>query len=350
MKKWLRGGALVGLLAIPMVVSGCGLFSKSASEPIDPPQTEVIEGQEEQTNSWFDSTVEGATQYTVYLQDSNGYLAPITLPMAIAEGEQVATKVLEVMVDQGLFATALPADFRALIPQGTEVLSYEFNTETGVATVNFSESFVDYNAADERAIVEAITWTLTSLEGVQAVAIQVDGVQLEEMPVASYPLAAATTRDIGINIEIAEGVSYSHASPVTIYFSAKSASEESYYVPITRMINRTGDSQAVAAIEQLIAGPQNTKALIPVMFPNVEVTSIEEYDGVVHVDLEDEAYEPGLFVPSELLTAVILSVSENTDAESVQVRMNGDINIVDENNTSYSAPVSIPTNVNALKL
>ena len=348
MKRWLRSTALVSLMVIPMLVTGCGLFSKSASEAIDPPQTEVIEGQDEQTSSWF-NTIEGTTQYTVYLQDQNGYLAPISLPMALAEDEVVGSKLLEIMVDQGMYSTALPANFRALVPQGTEVLSYEQNEETGIVTVNFSEPFIDYNAVDERAIVEAITWTLTSLEGVEGVSIQVDGEALGEMPVAQYPLAAVIDRTIGINIELAEGVNYSQASPVTIYFSAETVNEEQYFVPVTRMIKRT-ESQAVAAIEELIVGPQNAKTLTSVILPDVAVTGIEEYDGVVHIDLQDDAYEAGLFVPSEMLKAVILSVAENTGVQSVQVRMNGDINIFDENNNSYSEPVSIPVNVNALKM
>lgn len=352
-KKWLRSTAIVGVVAIPMVLSGCGLFSKTVSEPIDPPQTEVIEGQDEQTSSWLDGTTEGvaegAEQYMVYLQDRNGYLAPISLPMAIAEGEDVATKLLEVMVDQGMYSGSLPIDFRAMIPQGTEILGYELNSETGIATVNLSEAFVDYNMMDERSIVEAITWTLTSLEGVNGVDIQVNGEKLNEMPIAQYPLDEALTRDMGINIEIAEGVSYSHATPVTLYFAAITSNDEEYFVPVTRMIERPS-SQATAAIEELIEGPMDTKSLNPVILPNVKVTGIEQYDGVVHIDLQDDAYMPGEFVPSDLLNAVILSVAENTGVSSVQVRVNGDINIFDENNLSYSEPVSKPVHVNALKM
>lgn len=353
-KTWLRSTAIVGVVAIPMIISGCGLFSKSVSEPIDPPQTEVIEEQEEQTSSWLDGASEGvmdgAAQYMVYLKDKNGYLAPISLPMAIAEGEEVALKLLEVMVDQGIYSGSLPVDFRAMIPQGTEVLGYELNAETGIATVNLSEQFVDYNMLDERSIVEAITWTLTSLEGVNGVEIQVEGEKLGEMPIAQYPLDEALTRDIGINIEIAEGVNYSHAAPVTLYFSSETSNNEQYFVPVTRMIERSSDGRAVAAIEELIEGPIDAKSLNPVILPNVKVTGIDEYDGVVHIDLQDDSYEPGFFVPSELLNAVILSVAENTGASSVQVRVNGDINIFDENNLSYSEPVSKPMHVNALKM
>lgn len=353
-KTWLRSTAIVGVMAIPMVLSGCGLFSKSVSEPIDPPQTEVIEEQADQTSSWLDGATEGvaegAEQYMVYLQDRNGYLAPISLPMAIAEGEEVATKLLEVMVDQGMYSGSLPVDFRAMIPQGTEILDYDINSENGIATVNFSEAFVDYNMTDERSIVEAITWTLTSLEGVNGVEIQVDGEKLSEMPVDQYPLDEALTRNIGINIEVAEGVNYSHAAPVTLFFSAKTTNDEDYFVPVTRMIERPSSDQATAAIEELIEGPMDAKSLDAVILPNVKVTGLEEYDGVVHIDLQDDAYEPGMFVPSALLNAVILSVAENTGVSSVQVRLNGDINIFDENNLSYSEPVSKPMHVNALKM
>lgn len=345
-KTWLRTTAIIGALAVPIMLTGCGLFTKSVSEPIDPPQTEAIEEQDEQTSGWLNQDTE---QFVVYLQDQNGYLAPISLPMAITAEEETAVKLLEIMVDGGVYSNSLPIDFRAMIPQGTEILNVQLNEETGLATVNFSESFVNYNAADERSIVEAITWTLTSLEGVNSVDIQVNGSRLDEMPVAAYPLEQPLTRSIGINIEFAEGVSYSNAAPVTLYFSADTMNNEQYYVPVTRMIERK-ESMEIAALEQLIAGPLDKKALIPVIMPNVEVAGLEIYDGVVHIDLEDESYEPGWWVPSEMLQAVILSVADNTGAASVQVRINGDINIFDENNVSYSQPVSKPQHVNALKL
>jgi len=348
LKKLLHMSALLGLMIIPFILSGCGLFSKSVSESIDPPQTEVLEEDLEPTNSWM-QPVEGTNQQTVYLQDHNNYLAPVSLPVAVVEGEDIAVKLLEIMVDQGVYASALPADFRAMIPQGTEVLGYELDEETGIAHINFSERFVNYNAADERAILESITWTLTSLDNIKGVEINVNNEILGEMPIAGFPLDGVLTRTMGINIEIAEGVNYTHASPVTLYFSSETTNQEQYYVPVTRMVERSS-SKALTAIEQLINGPQNEKTLTRVILPDVEIASLEEYDGVVYIDLKDEAYEPGLFVPSEMLQAVVLSLSENTGMNEVQIRMNGDINIIDENKNSYSTPVSKPVHVNAFKM
>lgn len=347
-RRALRTFALLSLMVIPFIVSGCGLFSKSVTEAIDPPQTEVLEEEFEPTNSWMQS-VDGANQFIVYLQDRNSYLAPISLPVGVVEEEEAAVKLLEIMVDQGIYSTSLPADFRAMIPQGTEVLDYELDEETSIAHINFSDPFNNYNAADERAIVESIIWTLTSLDNIKGVEISVEDEALTEMPIAGYPIDGALTREMGINIELAEGVNYTHAAPVTLYFSATTLNQEQYYVPVTRMIERP-DSQALAAIEQLIYGPLNEKSLTKVIMPDVAVTALEEYDGVVYIDLHDEAYEPGSFVPSEMLQAVVLSLAENTGINEVQIRMNGDINIFDEHNNSYSAPVSKPIHVNALKM
>lgn len=342
LKKWLRNTVMVGVLVIPLMLTGCGFLSKS-SEAIDPPQDEQAA---DPSTSWLQQN-EGGDNYQVYLQDRNGYLAPIALPVVLNEEIAVGQQLLELMVDGGLYAAIMPGEFRALIPQGTEVLNYEVAEE--VATVNFSEPFVNYNEADERAIVESIVYTLTSLEGINGVAIQVNGEALEEMPIAGYPLAQVIDRTIGINIEMAAGVNYSQASPVTLYFSGQTLDAEQYFVPVTRMINRE-QSNVVAAINQLSQGPLDAKSLTPVMMPDVEVVSYEIYDDVLHVDLQDESYEPGVFVPAEMLNAVILSLLDNTDVGAVQLRVNGDINIFDEHNQSYSTPVSKPEYVNALKL
>ena len=64
-----------------------------------------------------------------------------------------------------------------------------------------------------------------------------------------------------------------------MYFSGETLYEEQYYVPVTRLIERS-DSTVHAAVEQLIEGPLNTKELTRDL-PDVEVLSIEEKDGLV---------------------------------------------------------------------
>ncbi|MGM0880024.1 MAG: GerMN domain-containing protein [Bacillota bacterium] len=346
-KRWIRGTAIIGVLVLPLLTAGCGLFSQETGKSIDPPQLEVEDGIDGAGTG--QATPQGEeTQMTVYLQDRNGYLAPISLKTALGANEVAAQKALEMMVENGAYADQLPEDFRAVIPQGTQIKHYKYDKEQKLAIVEFSEPFIDYNAQDERTIVEAITWTLTAMTGIEGVEIWHEGAKLPEMPVDGFPLDDTLTRAVGINIEAADSVNYAQSTPVTLYFSAQTQNDEQYYVPVTRLIART-ESAAQAALEQLISGPLNKKELTSVILPDVQVKSIEEKDDVVTVDLQDEAYEAGQKVPAEMLQALVLSITENTEATSVQIRLNGETNFVDDADKSYSEPVTRPHHVNAIK-
>lgn len=348
-KKWIRNAAFVALLALPVITAGCGLFSQQTSKTIDPPQVEETDGIDGEPTGQAVIEGDGASRFTVYLRDGNGYLAPVAVPYTLAENETAPQKALEMMVENGAYASVLPDDFRALIPQGTQVLAYEYDKEREVAKVDLSADFTQYNEQDERAIVEAITWTLTAMPGIKGVELSVAGEPLDEMPQAGFPIQGALTRNIGINIEYGEGVNVANSSPVTLYFSAQTMNEEEYYVPVTRLIDRS-DSKEHAAMEQLIQGPLDKKKLTGWLLPDVEVTSIERLDdGVVKIDLVDPAYESGQTVPAEMLEAIVLSLTENTGATHVQISINGDTNLMDDANKSYSEPVDRPHHVNALK-
>ncbi|MFD1957629.1 GerMN domain-containing protein [Paenibacillus thailandensis] len=352
--RWIRRAAIGGMLVIPLVTAGCGLFTEETSA-IDPPQ-DVVSESDAPTNAGSQvgqpdtaQEVQGEqTRLTVYLQNADGYLAPVSIPVALGQDEQAGEKALALMVEDGEYAAAIPSDFRALLPKGTQINSFTIDPEQKLAKVDFSESFVSYNAQDERPMVEAITWTLTAMSGIEQVELSVQGEKLAEMPVDSFPLDEPLTRSIGINLETASGVTLSQSTPVTLYFSSQTADNEQYYVPVTRLIPRT-DAPAEAAMEQLVSGPLNGSPLTAVVTPDFLVKNVEVNEGVATVDFEDSAYQAGDPIPQELLQAVILSVTENTEAKQVQIRLNGDSNIVDENNNSYNQPVERPHHVNALK-
>ncbi|MCR2802588.1 GerMN domain-containing protein [Paenibacillus soyae] len=350
-KKWIRRSAYVALLALPVITAGCGLFSQQTSKSIDPPPVEETGDLNSDPTGQALPEGEESSRMTVYLQDSNGYLAPIAVPLTLGENETAAQKALEIMVDNGAYASLIPEDFRAMIPQGTQVLKYEYDQERKVAKVNLSGAFLEYNSQDERDIVESITWTLTAMPGIEGVELSVEGEPLTEMPVAAFPIQGELTRKIGINIETAEGVNPANSSSVILYFSAQSMNNEEYYVPVTRLIERS-DSKEHAAMEQLIQGPLDSKTLSSVILPNVEVENLEMQDGgLVKIDLKDEAYESGQPIPTEMLQSIVLSLTENTGATSVQISINGETNLVDDSNNTYSesAPATRPHHLNALE-
>src|SRR5690606_9612809 len=98
LKKWLRNTVMVGVLVIPLMLTGCGFISNSSTE-IDPPQEEQTANP---STSWLEQH-EGGDSYQVYLQDRNGYLAPIAIPAVLNEEEAAGKQLLELMVEGGLY-------------------------------------------------------------------------------------------------------------------------------------------------------------------------------------------------------------------------------------------------------
>ncbi|AJY76008.1 GerMN domain-containing protein [Paenibacillus beijingensis] len=347
---WIRKAALAGALTLPLATAGCGFFSKETSQNIDPPPAEAQSGTQTTNAGAAAASADGQgaqSSMTVYLKDGNGYLAPVSLQTAEGTGISPGQRALELMVDDGPHASGLPQGFTAVLPKGTTVKSLHVD-KNKLAVVEFSKSFTDYNPQDERSIVEAVTWTLTGISGIQKVELWCEGEKLSEMPVDGFPLDQPLTRAVGINLEQQQGTA-SRSTPVTLYFSAQTEAGDSYYVPVTRLVPRSGDSMLKTAMTQLIAGPLDSSALTGVMLPDVGVKDISASGDTVTVDLQDAQYKKGEKVPSEMLQAVVLSLTETSGASKVQIKLNGSSDYKDDNNASYSAPVSRPEHLNAFK-
>lgn len=353
--KWLRNLVLGGLIAIPLTLSGCGLLSKDASTSIDAPpagveQSMLNNAQPVQAYNQPETVkAEIKDGLTVFLKDANGYLAPVTLDLKPDKAEDAAVKSLEVMVEDGKYKASLPTGFQAVLPKGTQA-KITHDKEQKLAIVEFSTQFRDYDVQDERKIVEAVTWTLTNDPEIQKVQIWVDGQKLNQMPVDGFPMEQPLTRAIGINLEIADGVTYFDSMPVTVYFSAVTPENVQYYVPVTRLIAPT-DNLAQASMEQLIKGPQSSDGMLQaVMDSEAKVGEIQQADGMVALDLTDSMFtETDQKIPSEMLQAMILTLTENTSASKVQILLNGK-NVTGDDDRNYSEPVDRPAHFNAIKL
>ncbi|MBY9078594.1 GerMN domain-containing protein [Paenibacillus sp. HN-1] len=380
------------LLALPLALSGCGWFGGDSSAAIDPPPGDVEAQMLQSTDKTLDagvmapvsdsdiaaadtgssgsdqaaagedaansaaagagsagaaSTKTGAERTTVYLQNDSGLLAPMALDLAQANKDDALKQSLEALVQGGDSASSLPEGFSGVLPQGTKINSVK--VENGVATVDFGGSFGSYAPADERKLLEAVTWTLTGQKGVQSVQLSMDGKKLSEMPLKGTPLDRPLTRSIGINLP-AQGPSVMNSSAVTVFFSAASPSGVQYYVPVTKFVT-PGQDRLKAAMNELIAGPESQDGLETVMTSDTVLDSItEDQSGVVTVSLKDDMFDDGSQVPAELLESVVLTASLNSDNAMVQVRMNGKQTVTGTDNVDYGKPVSAPQVINELPL
>lgn len=367
----IRGISAVCLLAVPLALSGCGLFgSESASIDAPPPE---VEAQMLQTSggTTLDSGVfgpvtqedtqtatKGSTKSaqgtasgdrtTVFLEDGNGLLAPVSLSLPKSKDASSALKnSLMALVSKGEYASSVPKGFQGVLPAGTEV-SVTVD-KSNLAVVEFNSEFNNYDPADERKILEAITWTLTGQDEIKGVQLWVDGKKLTEMPLQGTPLDRPLSRTMGINLP-KQGPLLMNSSAVTVYFSTTSPDGIQYYVPVTRFVP-AGQEQLTAALNELIAGPESGNGLEMVMTQGTILDSVDAgQNGVVTVSLTDDMFTDGKGVPAEMLESVVLTVAQNSDDSLVQIRLNGKESITDTDNVDYSKPVSAPEYLNEIPL
>lgn len=369
--KQIRGLSAACLLAVPLALSGCGMFSADSAS-VDPPPEEIeaqmlqVSGDssldagvfgpvalEETKDTATDGKASEAAaaageRTTVFLEDGNGLLAPVSLSLPKGDNSAMLKDSLTALISKGAYASAIPDGFQGVLPEGTQVKHVSVDKEK-LAVIEFNSKFNDYKAADERKILEAITWTLTGQDGIQGVQLWVDGKKLTEMPLKGTPLDRPLSRSIGINLP-KHGSLLMNSSAVTVYFSAASPEGIQYYVPVTRFVP-AGQEPVKAAINELIAGPESGNGLEMVMTQETELDSVKAgQNGVVTVSLNDDMFADGKDVPAEMLESVVLTVAQNSEDALVQIRLNGKETVTGTNNVDYGKPVSAPEYVNELPL
>jgi germination protein M len=370
--KQIRGASVTCLLAVPLILSGCSLFG-SESASVDPPPSEVeaqmlqvsgettldtgvlgpVAEEDAQTaaNSGELSSGDSASgsRTTVFLEDNNRLLAPVSLNLPKSDDATMLKHSLTALVSKGAYASLVPAGFQGILPAGTEVQNVTVDKSSGLAVVEFNSDFNAYDVADEREILEAITWTLTGHSGIKGVQLWVDGKKLTEMPLKGTPLDRPLSRSMGINLPKHSQL-LMNSSAVTVYFSAASPDGIQYYVPVTRFVP-SGQETLKAALNELIAGPESGDGLEMVMTQGTVLNAVEAgQNGVVTVSLTDEMFADGKGVPTEMLESVVLTVAQNSEDALVQIRMNGKETVTGTDNVDYGKPVSAPEYVNELPL
>jgi germination protein M len=368
----IRGLSAACLLVVPLTLSGCNWFG-SESAAVDPPPSEV-EAQMLQIsgNSSLDSGVlgpvsaeggetgakEGAPpagakaegpRTTVFLEDDHGLLAPISLTLPKGDENAMLENSLTALISKGPYASSLPAGFKGVLPAGTAVKNVTVDASTGLAVVEFNDSFASYEPKDERKLLEAVTWTLTGQDHIKGVQLWIDGKKLTEMPLKGTPLDRPLSRSMGINLP-KHSTNVMKSSAVTVYFSAASPDDIQYYVPVTRFVD-PGQETLKAALSELITGPEANNGLQMVMTEGTTLESVEAgQNGVVTVSLKDDMFADAKDVPAEMLESVVLTVAQNTDDSLVQIVMNGKTAVTGSDHMDYGKPVSAPEYVNELPL
>ncbi|ADU31390.1 GerMN domain-containing protein [Evansella cellulosilytica] len=289
-------------------------------------------------------TVSETVMRELYLVDSNGLVAPqsVNLP----RGDSELEGIVQYLVQGGPVTELLPNGFQAVLPSGTEILNAE--VQQGTATLNLSEQFTEYHPQQEMQILQALTWTVTQLDGVDSLKLQLDGEELSMMPQNGTPISSSGyTRNHGINLEMSDQADLVNTKSVVLYFLSQT-DDQTYYVPVTRRVNQDDDLYE-AVVGELIKGPGMMSPLLTEFSNGVELLDAPQLaNGTLTLNFNEALLNmsEGTALSEYVLNMIVYSLTEQPTVENVSLQVDSESSIEVNSGETLTEPVARPNMVN----
>lgn len=255
----------------------------------------------------------------IFLLDGHNYLARTTVAISSKEIEKKAKELLQVLIKDGNGESKIPSGFQSILPNDTEILSIELVDD--IIKVNFSKNLLEIKEELEEKMIEAIVYTLTSIDGVNKVIIYVEGDILSQLPKTKIHLPGTLDRSYGINKEY-DIESFKNVNSVTVYYVSK-YNDNTYYVPVTKYLNDDREKIKII-IDELASAPLYNTNLMSYLNGNISLLATEqELDSlslVFNNYLFNDANSKNIL--EEVIYSISLSVGDNYDVQEVIFEVN----------------------------
>ena len=252
----------------------------------------------------------------IYLLDSNDYVARTKINSI--NSNDVITKakdLIEGLIIGGSKSNIIPNGFRSIIPSGTTVLDISLESDT--VTVNFSDELLDINEKYEEKMIEAIVYTLTSLDSVDKVIIKVNGEVLTKLPNSGKNLPSVLDKSFGIN-KVYDISSVHNIDSFTVYY-VNSYNDNSYYVPVTKYINNDNQDKIKVIIEQLSSAPIYESNLMSFLDVSAKLLDYSLEEEVIKLNFNNAILSDvtNSNILEEVVYTISLSMNDNYGVEEV---------------------------------
>lgn len=255
---------------------------------------------------------------SIFLLDEYQYLGKTEVVMNSTSIEDKVKELMEVLIKGGAGENRIPSGFTAVLPSETKILSVLY--ENGLIKINFSKDLLDIKEELEEKMIEAIVYTVTSVENVDKVIIYVEGDILTKLPKTGLNLPSTLDRTYGIN-KTFDFTKTDDINQVTVYYLNKH-NENYYYVPVTKYLNDNRDKIKIIIDELTSSNAYNTN-LLSYLNSNTKLLAVQE-----NADLLELTFNSYIFddidrkdILEEVIYTICLSIKDNYDVKEVIFQM-----------------------------
>lgn len=253
----------------------------------------------------------------IYLIDKNDFVAMTEIETNNKNINDQIKEMLNALII-GNNEEKLPEGFKAVIPRGTKILSYQLND--GLLKINFSREFLNSDEKDEEKMIEAIVFSLTSINDVKKIMIFVENERLTELPKSKKKLDLYLDRKIGIN-KVVDITSLNNTEMITVYYLSNLNNK--YYIPISYITNDEGDKIEII-INNLKTNRLYSSNLSSHLDYQVELMNYEATTDEVILDFNDillaSVYKGKL--KEEIKYAISYSIYDTLGIENITFQVN----------------------------
>lgn len=242
----------------------------------------------------------------VYLLDEDNYVSRVISYYEESDIEALIREKIKILIngDKSL------GKFYSLIPKNT--ILKDVKVEKDSVYLNFNKEFLSVNKYLEESMIEAIVFSLTEINGINNVYINVDSKKLTKLPNSGMEIPYPLTRSFGINKKY-DLNSLNELDKTIVYF-VKTCDEVEYYVPVTKVSNTSG-SKIDIIIEELKSTVNAQENLNSYVSSNIELVDSEITDEKVNLIFND-------FIFSDASSKVILEEVKYVVSQSVFENIN----------------------------
>ncbi len=207
-------------------------------------------------------------------------------------------------------------EYTTPIPKDVEVQGSELRGS--ILDVDFNSAYLEMGALEEKLVRAAVVQSLVLIDGVNAVSFTVDGETLKDS--AGFPVGLMNEDDFVENTG-SSPTAY-QTDTLTLYFADKDGDR---LVPQKTDVRYSSNvSREKLIVEKLMQGPSGSEAY-PTINPDANLLSVTIKDGICYVNF-DSTFLTGAYdvLPEVTIYSIVNSLIEGTEAQQVQITINGE--------------------------
>jgi len=258
----------------------------------------------------------------IYLLDDYDYLSRTKISASNKDIISKATVLIEALTIDGKKKDIISNKFRALLPKNTKILN--LSLKDNLLTINFSKEFYNVEEDLEEKLIEALTYTLTSIDGIDKIEILVDGIKLTKLPKSKKQIPIYLDKEYGINKKY-ELTSLNDIYSYTVYY-VNNYDNELYYTPVTKYINSDNQDKVKIIIDELATSITYETNLMSFLDANVKLLDYELTDNKVKLNFNNLILSDitSNVILEEVIYTIGLSLCDELDIEEVIFQVNNE--------------------------